>query len=43
MTHQVPNAATVLKPQPVSLKTSIAKVDPKSVGVSAEGLFYNKV
>jgi len=34
---------TVLKPVPVSLKTSIAKVDAKSIGVAAEGLFYNKV
>jgi hypothetical protein len=39
---QIP-ASTVLKPVPVSLKTSIAKVDAKSIGVAAEGLFYNKV
>jgi hypothetical protein len=39
---QMPTA-TVLKPAPVSLKTSIAKVDAKSIGVAAEGLFYNKV
>jgi len=34
---------TILKPMPVVLKTSIAKVDAKSIGVAAEGLFYNKV
>lgn len=34
---------TILKPVPVALKTSIAKVDAKSIGVAAEGLFYNKV
>ena len=30
--------STVVKPVPVSLKTSIAKVDAKSIGVAAEGL-----
>ncbi|MEQ1523881.1 MAG: hypothetical protein ABL936_21675 [Aestuariivirga sp.] len=35
--------STVMKPVPVALKTSIAKVDAKSIGVAAEGLFYNKV
>lgn len=36
-------ASSVLKPVPVALKTSFAKVDAKSIGVAAEGLFYNKV
>jgi hypothetical protein len=40
--NQIP-ASTVLKPAPVLLKTSIARVDAKSIGVAAEGLFYNKV
>jgi hypothetical protein len=33
----------VTQPEPVSLKTSIAKVDAKSVGIAAQGLLYNKV
>ena len=40
--NQMPTP-TVLKPVPISLKMSIAKVDAKSIGVAAEGLFYNKV
>jgi hypothetical protein len=33
----------VTQSEPVSLKTSVTKVDAKSIGVAAEGLFYNKV
>ena len=40
--NQMPTP-TVLKPVLIALKTSIAKVDAKSIGVAAEGLFYNKV
>jgi hypothetical protein len=40
---RISNIAADTKPAPVSLKTGIAKVDAKSIGVAAEGLFYNKV
>ncbi len=33
----------VTQSEPIALETSIAKVDAKSIGVAAEGLFYNKV
>jgi hypothetical protein len=40
---QLASTPALTQSEPVSLKTSIAKVDAKSVGVTAEGLFYNKV
>ena len=40
---QLTNTPAVKQSEPISLKTSIAKVDAKSIGVAAEGLFYNKV
>ena len=40
---QLASTPALTQSEPVSLKTSIAKVDAKSVGVAAEGLFYNKV
>ena len=40
--NQLSNIPADTKSAPVSLKTSIAKVDAKSIGVAAEGLFYNK-
>ncbi len=41
--NQASNTTTNTNSAPVSLKTSIARVDAKSVGVAAEGLLYNKV
>jgi hypothetical protein len=41
--NQASNTITDTKSAPVSLKTSIARVDAKAVGVAAEGLLYNKV
>ena len=41
--NQISNAPAVLKSAAVSVKTSIAKIDAKTIGVAAEGLLYNKV
>ncbi len=41
--NQASNTTADTKSVPVSLKTSIARVDAKSVGVAAQGLLYNKV
>ena len=40
---QSTSTSSPAKSVPVSLKTSIAKVDAKAIGVAAEGLLYNKV
>lgn len=40
---QSTSTSSPTKAAPVTLKTSIAKVDAKAIGIAAEGLLYNKV